>query len=330
MFILSSFLLVFIVVAENNPSQEYFNNNNEFTNDEETPYCGKINMNAEDITYEVLDDDEDIVELKWTDAFKKDNLEKFTIAGCVVEVVIKYGCKSVEACCQGGGNTTINSTSTIFPANTTDPVQITACGDKRYFCFKYKGKEDTEWVFGGKRLDTLPLPPCKEFCEKKTWEEYRNMFEDYKVEEIINNNTGQYELDWVTNLHGYEKCLSDVILYYNGTHLPDDFPDNFKCSKGFKNGSVKEYPNKVDSYICGDITDFCMEFKKGDNKFTRTLKLKEVPECAEESSLGSNIGFVIGIIICVVIIFLLFFWLFRYDLRCGLCGEKAESEPVSS
>ena len=100
---------------------------------------------------------------------------------------------------------------------------------------------------------------------------------------------------------------------------------------GFKNVSDNKDPNEVKyPAICGGDTDVCLEFTKGVNKFTRTKKLEKVPECAESSSLGSNIGIVIGIIICVIIIFLLFFWLFRYDLRCGLCGQKAESEPVSS
>ena len=179
MFFLSSFFLILIVDAEDNPSQEYLNNNNEFTKDEETPYCGKINMDTDDITYKVVDHDKDFVELKWKKAFDKDNLEEFTVAGCIVEVVIHYGCERSETCCLGGGNTTIKIYPTIFPGNpnTTDTVRITACGDKRHICFKYKGKENTEWVSARKTLTTLPLPPCKEFCEKKTWKEYRDMFE---------------------------------------------------------------------------------------------------------------------------------------------------------
>ena len=70
----------------------------------------------------------------------------------------------------------------------------------------------------------------------------------------------------MTNLHGYDECLSDVILYYNGTHLPADLPDKFKCSEGFKNVSVNEDPNEV-TYpaICGGDTDVCLEFTKGVN-----------------------------------------------------------------
>ena len=75
MFILSSFLLILTVVAEDNPSQEYLNNNNELTKDEEEPYCGKINMDADDITFTTVEGKEDTIALKWTEAFKKDNVD---------------------------------------------------------------------------------------------------------------------------------------------------------------------------------------------------------------------------------------------------------------
>ena len=68
MFFLSSFFLILIVVADDNPSQEYLNNNNEFTKDEETLYCGKINMDTDDITHKDVDHDEVFVELKWKKA----------------------------------------------------------------------------------------------------------------------------------------------------------------------------------------------------------------------------------------------------------------------
>ena len=52
-------------------------------------------MDTEDITDTVVDHDENIVELQWTEAFKEDNLEEFTIHGCMVEMVIHCGCESV-------------------------------------------------------------------------------------------------------------------------------------------------------------------------------------------------------------------------------------------
>ena len=118
----------------------------------------------------------------------------------------------------------------------------------------------------------------------------------------------------MTNLNDYGSCLSDTILYYDGLHLPDH-PYQHKCDgEGFKNVSVKYPNNKLKIYrdICGACTDVCFEFQKGKHKFIKPLKLTEVPECEEESSLGSNIEVVIGIIIGVGIIFLLFFCLFRY------------------
>ena len=192
MFILSSFFLILIVVAEDNPSQEYLNNNNELTKDEEEPYCGKINMDADDITFTTVEGKEDTIALKWTKAFKKDNVEKFTIADCLEEVVINYGCESMETCCYGRANT--KSSQTIIPAeNTENTLQITACGgDQMYVCISYKGNNNgSKWIHGGKRLKGLPS--CAAFCESKTWREYITMFENYKIVELLEN--GRYIVD---------------------------------------------------------------------------------------------------------------------------------------
>ena len=86
--------------------------------------------------------------------------------------------------------------------------------------------------------------------------------------------------------------MTTEAAYYDGSHLPDH-PDQHKCDgEGFKKLSVKYPNNKLEFYrdICGACTDVCLEFQKGKHEFVKSLKLTEVPECAEESSLGSNIG----------------------------------------
>ena len=276
MFIISSFLLILSVVAKDNPSQEYLNNNNELTNDEEEPYCGKINMDADDITFTKVEGKEDTIALNWTEAFKKDNVDKFTIADCLEEVVINYGCESIETCCFGRAST--KSSETIFPAdNTDDTLQITVCGDQRYVCISYKGYNESKWIHGGKRLERLPS--CAEFCESKTWLEYTDMFKNYKIVEFLEN--GQYIVDWRTHLGDYGDCLNETSLYYAGTHLRD-VPPRLKCSEGFKNFTIvmpiRGFPviESKTATICGDAADACLEFIKGHHKYTRPIKLTNI------------------------------------------------------
>ena len=184
------------------------------------------------ITFTTVEGKEDTIALKWTEAFKKDNVDKFTIADCLEEVVINYGCESMETCCFGRANT--KSSETIFPAeNTDDTLQITVCGDQRYVCISYKGYDESKWIQGGKRLDGLPS--CAVFCESKTWSEYKKMFKNYKIVEFLEN--GRYIVDWKTHLGDYGSCLNETSLYYAGTHLRNH-PPRLKFSECFKRFTI--------------------------------------------------------------------------------------------
>ena len=79
-------LMAIIVATGDNPSKADLTDK-----DDDKVYCHNINVDANNVSYEVVDRDENTIALNWEDAFKKDNVEGFTVADCVLEVVVDYG-----------------------------------------------------------------------------------------------------------------------------------------------------------------------------------------------------------------------------------------------
>ena len=217
----------------------------------------------------------------------------------------------METCCNGGGGK-IKSSQVIFPkVNKEEPVIISACGEQKFICLRFKAWVDSTWRNGGGKLEGLPT--CKEFCDRLTWNEYKNKLENCEIEGFVDKDTGQYKVDWASGLEGYESCLKETSLSY-------------KCHKddGVELCTVStDHPTAFNIDFCGDDTDAVLKFKKGDHEYRRHYKLRNAGECEEESNLEETIWIVIGIIIGVIIIVLLFFCLFKYEI------SNVDSEGIS-
>ena len=64
---------------------------------------------------------------------------------------------------------------------------------------------------GRKRLDGLP--PCREFYDRLSWNQYKNKL-NCEIKGFVDEDTGQYKVDWVSDLEGYESCLKMTTLSY--------------------------------------------------------------------------------------------------------------------
>ena len=116
-----------------------------------------------------------------------------------------------------------------------------------------------------KRLDGLP--PCREFCNRLSWNQYKNKL-NCKITGFVDEETGQYKVYWGYDLEGYESCLKMTTLSYRC------FQDDVEwCSVTIND------PLAFDIYFCGDDTDARIKFKKGDHEYTRNLKLRNAWEC---------------------------------------------------
>ena len=151
--------------------------------------------------------------------------------------------------------------------NKTESGIISASGEQKFICVRFKAQGDSKWTNGRGRLDGLQH--CKEFCNRLTWNQYKHKLE----------NCG---------LEGYESCLKETTLSYKC------FNDDVEWCNVTTN-----HPTAFDIDICGDDMVASLKFKKGDHEYSRNVKLRNAGECEEESTLQETIWIVIGIIIGV-------------------------------
>ena len=136
-------LMAIFVASGDNPSPADLTDK-----DDDGVHCDEINVDADDVSYEVVDREENTIALNWADAFKADNVDGFTVAGCVYQVVVDYGCENMETCCNGGGGK-IKSSLAIYPkVDKEEPVIISACGEQKFICVRFKDWIDSKWRNG--------------------------------------------------------------------------------------------------------------------------------------------------------------------------------------
>ena len=125
-------LMAILVASGDNPSPADLTDK-----DDDGVHCDEINVDADDVSYEVVDREENTIALNWADAFKADNVDGFTVTGCVYQVVVDYGCENMETCCNGGGGK-IKSSLAIYPkVDKEEPVIISACGEQKFICVRF-------------------------------------------------------------------------------------------------------------------------------------------------------------------------------------------------
>jgi len=312
MLVFFHFTLIAAIAADAYRDRESaVNNTKEVIKGTET-YCENITMHVNDVTYQVLDRTENKILLDVGAAFEKVNVEEFTIAGCIKKIKVNFACESKEKCCHPPRQSQeMKSTSTTL--GKSPPIEtftIYSCRKQNYICISYMTFVDPKWHRERKRLDGLP--PCKETCDNLSWTAYTKILEEYEIDYVIDNKTGDYIVDWVSGLEErvHAGCLSQVTLYFctkydSSTKKITDTVNNF---------TTKE-PVAIRTNMCGNmcVMDAFLMFQRGDYEYFRKVDLRNIPECTEESALWTYVGIVSGIVVGVILIAFLFYYLFRSE-----------------
>lgn len=305
------FLLFIIADAANIVSKESVTTDLNGNDEDGKIYCGKINMNAEDITYTIVDRTENKISLNVSEAFEKDNVEGFSIAKCVQKVSVNFDCESKENCCRK------NKTKIILPSSDQiNSFNINACGERKYICLSYMKLDDSEWHSEGTKL--YGLHSCNDDCKNINELKYKQHFKEFKVSDYVDKKTGHYKVDWFDLENNNETvlgCVDEVTLTYSKSEGLKDRDKEIRDTLYTREIHGGDYHGSVRAKgvpICGFVSEAYLEFRINKRKqtFKKVIKLRSVPECHEKISTPTLAGIIIGIIAGVVIIGILFYFLF--------------------